>query len=60
MDQTIVDVTDIDSVHPGDIAVVIGRSGDVEVSAYDLAERTGTITNEIFSRLGSRLKRFMV
>ena len=60
MDQTIVDVTDIDSVHPGDIAVVIGRSGDVEVSAYDLAEQTGTITNEIFSRLGSRLKRFMV
>ena len=60
MDQTIVDVTDIDSVHSGDIAVIIGRSGDKEISAYDIAEQTGTITNEIFSRLGSRLQRFMV
>lgn len=60
MDQTIVDVTDIPGVRPGDIAVLIGRSGDREISVCDLAARTGTITNEILSRLGARLERSVV
>lgn len=57
MDQTLVDITNIPDVKQGDIAVIIGKSGDNEITAYDLAEQTGTITNEILSRLGSRLER---
>lgn len=60
MDQTIVDVTGIPGVRQGDIAVLIGRDGGEEITVYDLAERAGTITNEIFSRLGGRLGRVMV
>lgn len=54
-----IDVTDIPGVKPGDIATVIGTSGQREISAYDLAEAAGTITNEVLSRLGTRLERVM-
>ncbi len=57
MDQTIVDVSDIKDVCPGDIAVVIGRSGEEEIGAGDVAEWSGSITNEVLSRLGKRLER---
>ena len=57
MDQTIVDVSDIACVKSGDIAVIIGRSGDECINASQLAEESGTITNEILSRMGARLKR---
>jgi len=58
MDQMIVDITDIQNVKQGDIAVIIGKSGDEEITACDLAQQTGTITNEILSRLGGRLEKF--
>lgn len=60
MDQTIIDITDIPTVKEGDIAIIIGKSGNAEITAYDIAEQTGTITNEILSRLGSRLDRFII
>ena len=56
MDQKIVDITDLPDVKSGDIAVFIGKSGQYEITAYDLAEASGTITNELLSRLGSRLR----
>ncbi len=60
MDQTIVDVSKIPDVKSGDVAVVIGKSGDEEITAGDLAEWAGTISNEILSRMGARLERVMV
>lgn len=60
MDQTMVDVTDAEDVKCGDIAVIIGKSKGAEITAYDIAEQTGTITNEILSRMGSRPERFLV
>lgn len=60
MDQTLVDVTDIPDTAAGDEAVLIGRSGELEITARDLAVQTGTIPNEILSRLGARLERFWI
>lgn len=60
MDQTLVDVTEIPQVRAGDIAVLIGRAGDAELTAYEMAEAAGTITNEILSRMGSRLERILL
>ena len=60
MDQMLVDITDIPDVNQGDVAMVIGQSGDNEISVYDLAEQEGTITNEIVSRFGNRLERVLV
>lgn len=59
MDQTIVDVTGI-PVRVGDTAVLIGSSSTREITAYDIAENSGTITNEVLSRLGPRLARIVV
>lgn len=60
MDQTLVDVTELRDVNPGNIAVLIGQSGNEKITACDLAEQAGTISNEIFSRLGHRLPRIVV
>lgn len=60
MDQTLIDVTDIPGVSPGDEAVLIGCSGDRELTACDLARQAGTIPNELLSRLGPRLERRLV
>lgn len=60
MDQTIIDVTDIPEAVSGEIAVMIGESGEQRITAYDWAEASGTITNEILSRLGSRLNRIII
>ncbi|MCM1539958.1 MAG: serine racemase VanT catalytic subunit [Blautia sp.] len=57
MDQTLVDISAIPSVSAGDIAVLIGTSGDREITATQMAAQCGTITNELLSRLGERLER---
>ena len=59
MDQTIVDVSRVPRVQAGDEAVLIGNSGREEITAADLADQAGTISNEILSRLGARLKRIV-
>lgn len=55
MDQLLVDVTELDAVSPGDVVTLIGRDGGQEIRAEETAERCGTITNELLSRLGSRI-----
>ena len=57
MDQMLVDITGIPNAKNGDVAVLIGKSGQKEITVYDLAEASATITNELLSRLGSRLSR---
>jgi len=59
MDQTMIDITGIDDVQQGEIAVIIGKSGESEITACEIAEHTGTIANEILSRLGNRLAKFV-
>lgn len=56
MDQLMLDVTELDTVEVGDTAILIGRDGDCVIYAEELAENAGTITNELFSRLGSRIE----
>ena len=53
-------ITGIPNVASGDIAVLIGKSGGAEITACELAEQAGTISNEILSRLGERLERVVV
>lgn len=60
MDQMLVDISDIPNVKAGDVAVVIGQSGDEKITVCDLAEQTETITNEVLSRLGQRLERLLI
>lgn len=56
MDQLLADVTEIEGVCPGDVATLIGRDGASVIEVGEVAERCGTIPNEILSRLGGRLE----
>ena len=60
MDQTLVDVTDIPNVKMGDKVVVLGRSGELEYNADDMAADLGTIGYEILCNLSKRVQRFYV
>lgn len=57
MDQTTVSIDPDFPVTAGDEAVLIGRQGDREVSAEELARVLGTINYEIVSGLAARLPR---
>jgi alanine racemase len=56
MDQIVVDVGDAD-VGVGDEVVLLGRQGDVEVTADDWARMLGTISYEIVCEIGPRVPR---
>jgi alanine racemase len=56
MDMITIDVTGED-VAPGDEVVIIGRQGDQEITAREVAAEIGTIPWEVVCRLGSRIER---
>ncbi|HYH46672.1 MAG TPA: alanine racemase [Thermoanaerobaculia bacterium] len=56
MDMTLLDVTDTGG-DPGEEVVLLGRQGDQEITAWELAERAGTISWEVLCHLGLRLPR---
>lgn len=56
MDQTLIDVSGIPSVKQGDLATIIGTDREQRISIYEIAKQSGTITNEVLSRLGNRLE----
>jgi alanine racemase len=60
MDQTVVDVTEIPGVAPGDEVVLLGRQGAEDITAFDHAAATGTIPWEVFTRIGARVPRIEV
>lgn len=55
MDQMAVDATDIPDVEIGLIATLIGRDGDEETTAAQVAANADTIANELLSRIGQRV-----
>jgi len=60
MDLMMIDVSNIDNVQVGDEAVLMGRDGSEEISCVELAEKAGTITWEIITRIGVRVRRIYV
>jgi alanine racemase len=57
MDQILVDCGPGAEVKAGDEVVLIGRQGDEEVTAWEWAERLGTIAYEVTCALSPRLPR---
>jgi len=57
MDQLVVEVSGIAGVRPGDEAVLIGRQGDQEISAEEVAGWAETINYEVVTQLLPRLPR---
>jgi len=58
MDQTMVHVPDDLDIHVGDEVVLIGRQGDEEITATDLARWSGTVNYEIVCAISPRVARF--
>jgi alanine racemase len=60
MDLIMIDVSKIDNAEVGDEVVLMGRQGNSEISCAELAQRADTITWEITTRIGSRVRRIFV
>jgi alanine racemase len=56
MNMTMVDVTDVPA-QPDDEVVLLGRQGNAEIRAEELAEKIGTIAYEVVSRINPRIPR---
>ena len=56
MDQVMLDVTVLD-VQPGDEVVLLGRQGDEEITAQELADIAGTICYEVLTGITKRVPR---
>jgi len=60
MDLMVIDVSHIPDVDVGDEVVLMGKQGDAEIPCVELSDRAGTITWEITTRIGQRVKRVFV
>ena len=60
MDVTVVDVTEVRGVRPGDVATLLGRDGQEEITLQEMSEICGTIDYEILTGLSPRLPRVSV
>ena len=57
MDQIVVGVGHIPTVHIGDEVVLVGRQGTAHLSAETVARRWGTINYEVTCGIGARVPR---
>ncbi|MGB0588194.1 MAG: alanine racemase [Myxococcota bacterium] len=57
MNMTMVDVTHVPEVQAGDVATLLGRDGDEQITAEQLAEWMGTINYEVVARIHPALPR---
>lgn len=60
MDLMVIDVSHIPDAQVGDEVVLMGRQGDSEIPCVELADEAGTITWEITTRVGQRVRRIFV
>ena len=58
MDQTKIDVTEVDAVQVGDTVTIIGRDGAEKIGVRDLCAWSGEIPWEVFCAITKRVKRY--
>jgi alanine racemase len=60
MDVSVVQLQPEDNVSIGDEVVLIGKQGDAEITVDEVAHRAGTISYEILTQIGTRVKRIFL
>jgi len=60
MDYIMVDIGDDDTIAIGDEVVILGRSGTKEITAYELAKKSGTISYEVITNLSAHIPRVYI
>jgi alanine racemase len=57
MDQSMLNLGPATDVQVGDEVVLLGKSGDAEISGYEWAEKLNTITYEVTCQINARVPR---
>jgi len=57
MDLTTIDVTAIPEIRAGDAVTLLGREGDVNIDAQEIAKLAGTISYSVLCGIHARVKR---
>jgi alanine racemase len=57
MDLTLIDVTDVPNVRRNDLVVLLGRDGQVSITAEEVAKTIGSLSYEITCGISSRVPR---
>jgi alanine racemase len=60
MDLIVIDVSHLKDVDVGDEVVLMGKQGNEDVCCTELGDKAGTITWEITTRIGQRVRRVFV
>jgi len=60
MNMCVADVTDVAGAKPEDEAVILGRQGQEEITAEEMAQKIGTINYEVVTRINPQIKRVIV
>ena len=60
MDLMVLDISHLPDIDVGDEVVLMGRQGEAEIPCAELAEKAGTITWEVTTRIGQRVKHVFV
>jgi len=60
MDLTLIDVTNVAAIEVGDKVTLIGREGDLKISAEDLAKVAGVLSYEVTCGISERVPRLYV
>ena len=55
MDQLMIDVTQVEGVQRNDTVTLMGKDRSEKIRCEEIADKCGTITNEVLTGLGSRL-----
>lgn len=58
MDQCLVDVSEVENVKEGDIAIIVGKDKDEVIRIDELSRAANTINNESFTLISKRVPRF--
>ncbi|HEY4282366.1 MAG TPA: alanine racemase [Chthoniobacterales bacterium] len=60
MDLMVIDLSEVPDVVPGEEVVLMGKQEESEIACWELADKADTITWEITTRIGSRVRRVFV
>lgn len=60
MDLSMVDITDVEKPLVGDEVTIIGKNGNEEITVDEVADRLGTISYEVVTRISERVRRFYI
>lgn len=58
MDVTTIDLTDVPALHAGDAVTLLGRDGEAEIDARQLARQAGTIAYALLCGISTRVPRY--